>query len=56
MTNGRETDMAFCVFLDGELARVFATRELAESYLQRIDEDYNGSIDGYFLGLMIERK
>ena len=49
-------DMAFCVFLDGELARVFATRELAERFLQCIDEEYNGSIDGYFLGLMIEHK
>ncbi len=40
--------LVYCVFVDGELARVFSSEKQAERYLECIRDE---AIDGYYIGI-----
>ncbi len=43
--------LVYCVFVEGELARVFSTEDLAERYLECIREE---AADGYYTAVPID--
>lgn len=46
---------AWCFFIEGELHRVFATADLAEKYLQCMQEEYS-DVDMYYVNMPVETK
>jgi len=46
---------AWCFFIEGELHRVFATADLAEKYLQCMQEEYS-DVDMYYVNMEVETK
>jgi hypothetical protein len=42
-------------FIEGELHRVFATSDLAERYLQTMQEEY-ADVDCYYVNMTVEDK
>lgn len=45
----------WCFFIEGELNRVFATSDLAEKYLQCMQEEYP-DVDMYYVNMEVESK
>lgn len=45
----------YVFFIEGELHRVFATADLAEKYLQVMQEEYS-DVDMYYVNMPVEDK
>ena len=45
----------YCFFIEGELHRVFATADLAERYLQTMQEEHP-DVDCYYVNMPVDEK